>query len=390
MASGEIAPRRERERNLTKVVFETAAIADAIKKAARVAPTKGSAFDKASGILIQVEFSEDEAVRPTIVVRATDLNVFYSQWVDCEEATGRSTTWRLPSALLAGVMSSLNIGKQRTTTFEEKDAERGRILHLSAGRTKSKIVLSDPEYFPDWEVFDPSGLHGVENLASRLNLVDWACDKNPPLNGIYIDGKCAVGTDKYKIIRADLPIDEDKITKPVVVPSKTLAGVLDSNLPEVNVAFEDDSLLIMPDDYTQIKAMLLAAEFPSFDRAMDRSHPEMVKFRKMQLVEIMNRAMNFVGSDRFPTLQVFIGKEEIAVMMANQEIGLLGDVVSIPGQAMHDRIQYKLSPANIISSIEKAPSDEVELYYYQNPLKSIRVVAPGYEAWIAPRREAGE
>jgi DNA polymerase III sliding clamp (beta) subunit (PCNA family) len=381
MPSGEIATGQERERNLTKIIFETATLADAVKKAARVAPTRGSAFDKASGLVLTIS--------DTITVKATDLIVFYTEWIEALEVQKSEgiVYWRVNSENFAGVLSSLNHKTAKNVTLEEKLEERGRVLHLRAGKTRAKFVLMDVEFYPQWGNFDPDELQPIPNLGAKLNLVDWACDKNPPLNGIYVNGQFACGTDKYKLIRTDLYIPEEQISNPVVIPTKTLASVLDSKLPEVNVAFGDDELLIMPDDYTQIRAMLLASEYPNVVKAMDRNHTDQVKFKKDGLIEIMNRALNFVGADRFPSITVFIGKEEIAVMMSNNEIGQLGDIMDLPGQALHDRVKYILSPSNVISSMEKAPSDEITLCYYsENPLSSLRIVGPEYEAWVLPRR----
>jgi hypothetical protein len=55
-----------------KAIFENATIADSIAKASRVAPTKGEAFDKASGILMTLDPEEK-----TVTLRSTNLMVFY-------------------------------------------------------------------------------------------------------------------------------------------------------------------------------------------------------------------------------------------------------------------------------------------------------------------------
>ena len=58
----------------TTIVFENAILADAVNKAARVSPTKGAAFDKAAGIVFDVE-----PQKRTAFVRSTDLEVSFEQ-----------------------------------------------------------------------------------------------------------------------------------------------------------------------------------------------------------------------------------------------------------------------------------------------------------------------
>src|SRR6478735_9046351 len=106
---------------MTKVVFETATIADAIRKADRVAPGKDKAFDKAAGIVIEV----DPQAEPPVIIRATNLDVYSMEWMDVLSVEGDVARWRLPSSLLAQVMSKLPIGSGTTVTLEEITDGRG-------------------------------------------------------------------------------------------------------------------------------------------------------------------------------------------------------------------------------------------------------------------------
>jgi DNA polymerase III sliding clamp (beta) subunit (PCNA family) len=368
---------------VTKVVFETAAIADAVRKAAKVAPSKGAAFDKASGIVLEINIDEGEY---SCVVRSTDLIVFYSEWVTIAEAEGERTKWRVPADLLAGVIGSIPT-KNKTVTFEEKDAERGRIVHLSSGKIKAKFILNETSYYPEWDIFDPEGLFPVENFIKKISLVDWACDKTPPLSGVYLDGQCAVGTDKYKVVRVELPIDPENFSDPIVLPTRTLVSVLGDRNPEISLAVDETELLVMPDEFTQIRTILFAEDFPSLERAMRRDHPDSVRVKKTSIIEMINRSLHFVGGERNPTLKVYLGKSELAVFMNNQEVGLLGDVLDVDG-AEHSRVTFNFNPGNLLQSIERSPSEEVTLHYdHENPLFPLRVEGPSYEAWIAPRRD---
>lgn len=368
---------------MTKVVFETATLADAIKKAERVAPSKGSAFDKAAGITVEITTGDD----PSIVVRATDLNIFWTEWIDCVSAEGENVTWRLPSKLFTGVVSSLPIGSGKTVELQDERNGRSHSLTLKQGRTRAKFYLIDPEYYPSWLAFDPDNLIKASDLGGRIAQVEWAAAQGtePPYTGVHFDGEIVVATDKYRLCSAPLVIPE--LTKPVTVPAGVLGTVL-KKTGEVSIGFDGNQLLIMPDEYTQIRAVLFAGSYPNVRRVMEATPPDSVYLDRTPLLECMQRALNFTGADRFQALHVWIGKSELAVMMSNTEQGLLGDVVELPGQCEHERIEYKFTPKNIMDALVNSPDEKITILYDQaKPAFRWQVTnSAGYNAWVMPRK----
>lgn len=371
---------------MTKVVFETATIADAIKKAARIAPAKGKAFDKAAGILLEI----NPGTEAPVVIRATNLDLFSMEWVDAVEATGPSVTWRLPSQLLQQVIGSLPIGSGSQVTFEEKE-ERGRThVLVTHRRTRAKFNMMRTEDYPTWSVFDPDQLYPCEDMGGRIDQVEWAAAKSdnlPVLSGIYFDGNQCLATDRYKLAAAELKIPD--LQHPVAVPAGLLGQIL-KQTGEVMVGIDGEQFLIMPDEHTQIRCVLYGQDYPNTSKIMGRDKPNLLMVKKAPLLEVISRANAFTGSDRFPCLRVYIGKEEIAVMMQNDEIGLLGDVVEVPGHAAHERFEIKFTPKNLVDAIAKAPNDEIAIGYDISKPKAIVYIngGSGYEAWVAPRGDA--
>jgi hypothetical protein len=102
--------------------------------------------------------------------------------------------------------------------------------------------------------------------------------------------------------------------------------------------------------------------------------------------------MNFVGSDRNPTIRLWVGNEELIVGMVSDGLGGLLDGVDLPGQATHERVEIKFTPKNLTDALSAAPNDKVSLGY--NPSGKMRAVhidgGSGFEAWIAPRADVGE
>lgn len=367
-----------------KLTFETATIAEAVKSAERVAPSRGAAFDKAAGIVIDVD-----STSPTVVVRSTNTDIFHMAWVDYIKLEGDGETiWRLPSRLFTDLMSKLPIGSGKEVTLEQK----GKQLHVEQGRTKARFNLIDPDHYPTWAAFDPDGLVPAPDLGGRLCMVDWAAAKSEaPYSGVHFDGARVIATDRYRL--ATVPMSVPGLDKPVTVPAGILGSIL-KQTGEVQIGIRGEQLLIMPDEYTQLRCIVYAAEYPNVGRVMDnnRSHPERVEFDKDDLLTLIDRSLTFQGSDRTPTLRVFIGQEELAVMMGHQELGMIGDVLEIPGQCTHNRVELKFTPKNLQDVLVNAPNKKVTMGY--NPDAPGRMIyidgGSGYEAWAMPRVETGE
>lgn len=371
---------------MTKLTFETATLADAIKKAEKVAPSRGQAFDKAAGIIMEV----DPQSPVPVVVKATNLEVFWMEWISALEADGPETTWRLPSKLLAGIIGSLPLGTGRTVTMQEMVDGASRQIILTSGRTKSRLNLFDHEYYPVWSAFDPDDLIQANDLGGRIAQVEWAAAKaEPPISGVHLDGEHVVATDRYRLCRVPLSVPD--LEQPVTVPAGVLAGLIQQT-GETNIAVTGEQLLVMPDEHRQIRTVLFGQDYPSLKKIMSREYDNKVKFKKTGLLELINRALNFVGSDRFPTLRLYLGKEEIAVIMGHPELGQLNDILEVPGYCDHGRVEVKFSPRNIMDALTNAPNDEVELHYSLDGLGRPMKIdgGSGYEAWVMPRKDIGD
>lgn len=364
---------------LTKVVFETATVADAAKKAARVAPSKaGSAFDKAAGIVLDIFPDEDVKC----VIRATDTDVFSTEVLATVAASGPEVRWRLPSVVLANVLGQLPIGHGQQVAFEQIGSE----INITAGRMRAKLRLMDASYYPDWDVSDTLGMLPVSGLGGRLAMVEWAStsDREPPMCGVHLDGEYAIATDRYRLVRVPCRV---ALPHPVTIPSNILGNVL-KPLADVNCAVQGGTLHIAVDDYTQIQTVIYDLPYPDVKRVMKDEYPEKIEVGKGLLMSKLSVASSFAGAERQPVLQIFIGKQELAVYMTNQEVGLLGDVIELGEQAHHPRATIRFNPKNLIQAIEKAPSDKIQIGYDPD-----NVIAPlyinggsGYEAWVVPLR----
>lgn len=361
----------------TKVTFENATIRDVIGKAARIAPTKGSAFDKAAGIVIEIDADENE-----VTVRSTNTEVFYMEIVDTVEIEGDSVNWRIHSLLLDGICSKLPIASGATVVFDSD----GATIKIATGRMRANLRLMDASYYPVWKSFDPSMLSPISDFGGRLQQVQWAASKtaNPPITGIHLNGEIAGATDSFRV--AMTPCEIPQLYEPVTIPAATFTPLMKS-LGEVRIGQEDGQLLVMPDDSTQIRAVIYEGKYPNLQSVMKRDEQNAVYFKKDHLLEMIAQAMVVGARDRTPLLKCIIGLEEFAVLMEDQELGLLGNVMEVPGQATHNRHYIGFTPENLTSAMEAAPNDEVTFYYTEGmSMKPVRLDGgSGYEVLIMPR-----
>lgn len=373
----------------TRVVFETATVQDALKKAEKVAPSRGEAFDKAAGILLTVMRDSDQ-----VLVQATNLEVFYSEWISTVSVSLPDGTdevqWRVPSRSTTALVGSFPIGTGREVVFEQPAGERK--LKISSGRTRGSFQLIDAYHYPQWDIFDPDDLIEVEDFVARILQVEWACspDVESSLNGVNLTGDYAQACDRYRAVRVPLKIDAATawpFADDVTIPSRILGQIM-RQTGQVSLGCTPSELLVMPSEGVQVRARLFGTAYLSLENIVSQEYPTFLRARKASLVEILNRAMLAAGADRFPSMRVFVGKGEIAAMMEDSEEGTIGDVLETPGYADHDRAILTFTPRNLIEAIEKCPSEHVNFRYDPtNPLKIVKIDdEAGYEAWVMARK----
>lgn len=362
---------------MTKVMFETAGLADALKEAGAIAPNRGEAFDKAAGIVLDVQ-------REQVVVMATDLRLQYMQWVTPLAVDGPPVKWRLPAKVFVDVVTKLPMTSSTRLALQQQ----GNIIKFTHGKKRGQFNLIDIDAYPFWMPFDPDGLTEVPDMATRIGQVEWAASTktNVPFTGVHFTGEIVVATDRYKFATAPLKIAD--LAEPVTVPARMLNSIIKPT-DLVMLRATENELLLMPDQHTQVRSVIYGVEYPNISGITKRERPVYVKVQKAMLLDTMQITSSFIASERVPTMRFFFGQEEIAVMMANQEVGHLGDVLDVPGQATHPRVEIKFDPKNIMDALEHCATQEVTLGYDPGrPAGALYINAgEGCEFWIAPKKD---
>ena len=339
---------------MTKLTFETATLADVLKRACAVAPTRGDAFDKAAGVVFRIRDG-------SITVLATDTLVFYTEAVNCIfSATGTDETiWRIPSIILGSIVSKLPMGSGSTVELED-ESERPKIV-LRCGKTVAKFNLLDEKYYPLWSPTDPGELTTVSGFGAAVKQVLWATSNaEPTLSGVALFPDSVCATDRIRMARVELATGLDDVC---VIPGKVISRVVPDQ-GEVRIGMVGGNFMLCPNEYTQIRTVVLAEAYPDIRRVLDRDFEATSHFSQSQFAPMLTRALDFTQGDRQAKVTVFLGKGEVALYLDNKQVGLFGDIIDATGDAEdHNRLKINFLPDNLRDAIATFPGEVITIKY---------------------------
>lgn len=370
----------------TQVTFDAATLADAVGKAARVAPNKGAAFDKAAGILFEVD--------PTtglVDIMTNNIDSTYRQRLHVTDAKGDIVKWRIPSAMLAGLVAQLPMGTGATVKFVDRGDQAIRIV---AGSVKVKLTTIDPDGFPKTPAFTPTGMSEANDFAKKVAQVSWACAKdNSILSGVHVDGKFLIGCDRQ--IAALIPC-EAKVDEPVTVPLGILSNIL-KQATDVAIRVEDRKLLIQLDAESQATSNIIEGAYPKVDALRRTDYSGTAMIPKTAFVESLERLLVVARTERLPacTLTFTPGLTRSLVLdLETDDAHRIQDTIDVGGD-FDDPFKVGFNPQYLLSGINNSKAEMVKFEYgTTDPSKIARAAdlpcritdESGYECLIAVRR----
>jgi DNA polymerase III sliding clamp (beta) subunit (PCNA family) len=348
---------------MRKAIFEVAGLADAVSKANRIAPTKGAAFDRAAGIVVEVN---PDALHP-VIIKSTDLDVTYHQVVSVLDMGDEKVTWRVPAQLFNGVMSTLPIGNSSTVRLADNGDGH---LYFLCGKTKAKLRLIAGEY-PHFTPFDADNLATVPGLARRLNQVSWATDDNRTqvLGGIHMDGEYLFACDRQNMamVPCKVPVD-----RPVTAPLSDIASLI-KNTSEVAMRAGTKHLELMPDAWTQTTCVLYAADYPNVKQLMKSNQTGQILVVSEALVAALDRMLVLVKAERYPTTTIKIGDGSMYLEMEVPDVGKIADEIEVQGGETHDPFIITFSPDCLKSALAASGREKTTIKYGPTNLSPIIV-----------------
>lgn len=367
---------------MTKVTFETATLADVVKRAAAVAPTRGEAFDKVAGVIFKIEDG-------SVTVMATDTTVFYMEAISATSVDGGNATWRIPSIILSSIVAKLPMGSGNTVSLD--DSLKPPKVVLKCNKTVAEFNQLGMKYYPIWSAVSSEEMSTVMNFGAAVKQVLWATSNSEPLLtgvALFPDGICA--TDRYRMARIEM---DTTMTDVVTVPGKILSRVIPDN-GEVQIGVVGNNFMICPNAYTQIRTVVMADKYPPVGRVIDQGWEYSSSFSRTEFQNMLTRALDFASGDRQASMTLFIGKSEVALFMDNQEVGLFGDITDASGSAeSHGRHKINFNPNNLRDAIATFPGEVVTMKYNIDPNKKSAVGftnEANYKSVVQPLRPPTE
>lgn len=342
------------------ITFETATLADVLKKAEICAPkARGSdhAWGTAAGLVMEYW---PGAAGGVVQVRSTNLEVFYTERVDYVDGPAEPVSWRIPAQVVTGIVSSLPIGTGRTVTLRQVD----RMLEMTSGRTTGRVGLMPWDNYPMWDPYTEEESAVVSQMGRALAQVEWACARDgEPLTGVYLDGQHMVATDRYRAARVpcEVPILQGRA---VTVPVKLLTPIL-RHAGDVRVGISGNFLTISPDAHTQIKCIAFDKNIPDPKAFAALQYDSSILVSRDQLVEMVNRMMNVAkGSTDEPRVTMLLGGGQLTLRVPGAHPGeFVQDSIELPGQCEHGPLMLRFLPKNINDAVGRAPDEKVQLHY---------------------------
>jgi DNA polymerase III sliding clamp (beta) subunit (PCNA family) len=358
-------------------------LADAVAKAARIAPTKGAAFDKAAGIMFEVY--PDHAV-----VMATNLDTTYRQEVAAMNAVdidaAEPARWRMSSILLPNLLAALPMGEGSTVRFVDQYDKSIRIM---SGATIAKLALLVTD-FPTIRKFDTAGMASANDLAARLASVSWAVDKKSDTckGGIHVDGERLVATDGYKL--AMIPC-EAPVEAPVTVAAASLAHLLKS-ATDVRIRAEGTTLCMSLDGETQATTRIYGDAYPKYSVLFRDSFSGSVSVHRQTWIDVIQRMLTVIGNDKFPHL---------SLTMDGSMKKMILDIVAPTGDRIRDAVPFSgefsgnvvlgCGPGMLLQGLQASNSESVTFDFgHEDPERVNKVTLnlsdpSGYQAFISAK-----
>lgn len=368
----------------TTVIFENALLADAVNKAARVAPNKGAAFDKAAGLMFVIDPRKQYAM-----VRATDLEISFEQEVPTSESQGDPVNWRIPSAILQSLVSTLPMHEGSTVKFEDRGDEA---IRFKSGRTIAKLNMLEIDAFPE-EIFvwEEGMMSDAGDMAFKVEQVSWACDKRSHiLSGVHLDGEYMYGcnTSVLSVIPAKVELPE-----PVTVPLDPISVILKS-ASNCQVRKLDHRFQIALDEHTRSTTALLEAKYPNVRAVMREDFTQSMKVHRQGFLDSLGRLMVLARNEKLPTLSIEInGAGLVKTLTFDLDIpgvGRMQDSIDVETE-FSESWDVGMVPANLLAAVDHTRGDYVHIDFgHPDPDKwkllpiQVRDIH-GYRCYVMPK-----
>lgn len=367
----------------TVIEFNNATLADAVKRANLVAPTRGRELDMYKGFVIDL-FPDEEYV----VLRTTNGELFYAEFLYPNEIeVEEKTSWRVPSITAHGLVS--NLKTKGTVKFKDE----GGKVRITSGRMRATLPLIKSGDYPDISQFlyEQENMKTIQGFGGRLDSAGWAAttDGLPPKCGVYMNSEYLAATNGAILTRVENKYEFVDGRENIVMPYATIAPLL-RTMEEVQLGIQGGYMVVSPTDDIFIKCVLFEPKFPPVERAMSKEWSHDLSFDREEVANVLTRVTRIGTTDRQVALEVWIGGESMTLSIKDRDSSEEIDesVILLQG-GDHDLVRFSFSVENFTDAVNKAPGKNLVLSYSPDKPQALVKLSneSGLEIALMPRAE---
>lgn len=291
-----------------------------------------------------------------VTVMSTDLDVTFRTTITALEIGQEPFTWRLPSTLLSGIMSTLPIGSGNQMLMLQKENE----VRFKAGKTKAKLNMILGNY-PIIPSFDPKSHEMAVGLANRLKQVAWAVNTKSVdiLSGVHLDGEYLYGCDRTRLalVPCVVPVD-----RPVTAQLTAVASTL-RNTADVGVRATETKLELSPDSHTQVTSRLIEGDYPDVRRLLRDDYTGEVTIQADVISSVLDRMLVLAKNERSTATSIIISNGSMEMSMDSTDVGTVVDEFDVVGGEAGESFRLKFDSASLRSAINASGRPQFKIRY---------------------------
>lgn len=368
---------------MTTIVCETASLADALRRAGRVAPKRGTALVQSGGFVFDVGSKK-------VLLRATDTNTFFSHFLYPESIEGDQCQWRVSSALAQRLITSLPAGSGQHVTLRSV----GGVLEVSQGSTRATLPLMDAASYPQWlPAQPPENSHVINGFGSILDQVAWAAQRGETeaTSAVLVtEGEVVAATGSGIALAPHGGIEV--LGEPALVSLASVSPVL-AHMPDVAVWLDDNSMYLSPNEFIQVKCRIWGERFPAYKNATSREFEHSIRIPSEETRAIVTRLRAVVEGDKLSAhvwLTISAGQIEF---FGSDDAGIASvtETLKLPeGEGTHAPTSLRLRADVLSDALNKSPGSTLVISYDTMELApALRVDGEGgYSCWVPLIRKA--
>lgn len=258
-----------------------------------------------------------EAQNDTLIIRATDYEIWLESHINIPSISQGNATAN--GRQILDIIKNLKDGDVTIETKQDSDS----ILHISQGKSKTKLPTFNADEFPKFPEYDTNKKIHIEStkFLNSIKKINPAVDTNNPkyeLNGSLLDikeyGFNFVATDTRRLALIEYK-SQSVDTLPLVIPKKAINEILKLFVDGFEIYHNTTHLIIKNNEYT-FYTKLINGKYPDYEKIIPKEFKHKIVLPKDKFID----ALQFVKS-LANNIKITLTPNEVLFESLNEESG---------------------------------------------------------------------